>query len=48
MQMNPLPLRAKETLQIKSPNPQESKTERCLEQQGYQRRKYTMDNQKFN
>ena len=35
------------TLQIKSPSPQESKTERCLEQQGYQRRKNTMDNQKF-
>ena len=30
MQMNPLLFRAKETLQIKSPNPQESKTERCL------------------
>ena len=39
-------LRAKETLQINSPSPQESKTERCLEQ-GYQRRKNTMDNQKF-
>ena len=49
MQMNPLLLRPKETLQIKSPSPQESKTERCicLEQQGYQRRKNTVDNQKF-
>ena len=28
-QMNPLLLSAKETLQIKSPSPQESKTERC-------------------
>ena len=46
-QMNPLLLRAKETLQIKSPSAQKSKTERCLEQQGYQRRKNTMDNQKF-
>ena len=46
-QMNPLLLRAKETLLIKSPGPQESKTERCLEQEGYQRRKNTMDNQKF-
>ena len=47
MQMNPLLLRAKETLQIKSPNSQKGKTERCLEQQGYQRRKNTMDYQKF-
>ena len=46
-QMNPLLLRAKETLQIKSPSPKESKTERCLEQQAYQRRKNTMDDQKF-
>ena len=46
-QMNPLLLSAKETLQIKSPRPQDSKTERCLEQQGYQQRKNTVDNQKF-
>ena len=37
---------AKETLQINSPSPQETKTERCLKQ-GYQRRKNTMDNEKF-
>ena len=37
----------KDTLQIKSPNPQESKAGRCLEHQGYQRLKNTMDNQKF-
>ena len=43
MQMNPLLLRTKQTLQIKSPNPQESKTERCLEQQGYQRRILTTE-----
>ena len=36
---------AKETLQINSPSPQETKTERCLKQ-GYQRRKNTMDNEK--
>ena len=46
-QMNPLLVSAKETLQIKSPSPQDSKTERWLEQQGYQRRKNTVDNQKF-
>ena len=46
-QMSPVLLSAKETLQIKSPRPQESKIERCLKQQGYQRRKNTMDNQKF-
>ena len=46
-QMNPLLLSAKETLQIKSPTPQDSKTERWLEQQGYQRRKNTVDSQKF-
>ena len=40
-------MRAKETLQIKSPSAKKSKTERCLQQQGYQRRKNTMDNQKF-
>ena len=47
MQRNPLLLRTKDTLQIKSPNPQESKIERCLEHQGYQRRKNAMDNHKF-
>ena len=46
-QMSPVLLSAKETLQIKSPRPQESKIERCLKQQGYQRRTNTMDNQKF-
>ena len=37
---------AKETLQINSPSPQETKTERCLKQ-GYQQRKNTMDTEKF-
>ena len=43
VQMNPLLLRAKQTLQIKSPTPQESKTERCQEEQGYQRRILTTE-----